>query len=153
MSLVKKIESDFVDSLRQQDKDRLAVLRLLKNSFKNLAIDQRRPADELSDEEAVALLRTEVKKRRESIVAFDKGGRQDLAQKERQELEIISVYLPQDLPLETLQKIVAETVKESDLHPPYTIGKLMGPVMKKVAGRADGQAVRQAVESFLTPQV
>ena len=149
MTLLETIASDLLQSLRSKDTKRVATLRLLKNNVKNTAIAKRVPEDKLSTEEVIAVIRQEVKKRKESIEAFTAGGRPELADKERAELVILESYLPPALNTEALQQIIHEVIAVDGLQQPYNFGRLMGSVVKKVAGRAEGAAVREAVQKIV----
>ncbi len=149
MTLVQNIEQDLMESQRAKQHSTTAVLRLMKNALKNAAIEKRVAFEELTDEQAIAVLRSEVKKRKESIEAFTKGSRPELARQEQEELTLIQSYLPALMPAEEIRKIVAEVVTEQKLAAPYQFGSLMGAVVKKIAGRADGAAVKEAVQQFI----
>lgn len=122
---------------------------MLKTSLKNFAIAKRTPEPSLTDEQVVGVIRQEAKKRKESIVAFTNGGRSDLADKERRELGILEAYLPANMSGDELRAIILTVVEEEKLSTPFQFGRLMGLVVKKVAGRADGETVKQAVQSFV----
>ena len=149
MSIRETIDHDLVASLRAKDGERVATLRLLKNNLKNTAIAKRMTEDKFSDEDVIAVIRQEVKKRKESIEAFTAGARPELAAKEKSELVILETYLPPNLDDATLTKIIQDVVAAEQLAPPYNFGKLMGAVVKQVAGRADGAAVKEAVQKFI----
>ncbi len=160
MTLVQKIEQDLIESqrakqqsktavLRLKQQSKTAVLRLMKNALKNAAIEKRLDLAEMPDEQVVAVMRTEVKKRKEAIDAFMKGGRPELAKNEQDELAMIESYLPAFMPADEVKKIIDEVVSEQQLHPPYQFGMLMGAVVKKIAGRADGAVVKEAVQQFI----
>lgn len=149
MTLVQKLEQDLIEAQRAKQHERTAVLRLMKNALKNAAIEKRVELGAMTDEQSVAVLRTEVKKRKESIAAFTSGSRPELAEAEQKELQLIEQYLPALMPVEAIQKIIAEVVAEQQLTPPYQFGSLMGAVVKKVAGKADGAVVKEAVQQFI----
>ena len=116
-------------------------LPLINSQIKNKEIDAKR---ELTDEEAIKLLQGEAKKRKESIAAYSRGGRQDLADKEQYELLIIEEYLPKQLTDEELKAIITE-VKSSN--PNGDFGTLMKAVMAKVAGRAEGAKIAKVIKA------
>lgn len=149
MTLVQTIEQELNDSLKAKQHATTAVLRLVKNALKNTAIEKRVAFEALTDEQTIAVLRSEVKKRKESIQAYTSGNRPELAKAEQDELLIIERYLPASMPAAEIKKIVAEVVAEQQLTPPYQFGSLMGAVVKKIAGRADGAAVKDAVQQFI----
>jgi len=150
MSLQKRIDEDLKDAMRAKNAARLSVLRLLKAALKNAAIEKVGAEGELSDADAIAVIRKQVKQRQDSIESFEKGGRSDLAEKEKAEIAVLSNYLPQAMNAEDLQKIVAETIAEIGA----TSRAQMGPVMKalqpKIAGRADGKTLSAEVARQLS---
>lgn len=148
-SLLERITSDLTASLRARDSLRTTVLRSLKNNLKNTAIANRVSETELSDEATVAIVRQEVKRRKESVLAFEAGGRSDLAEHEKQELAVLEGYLPASMSKEAIESAIRDVVSEEKLEAPYVFGKLMGLVVKKIAGRASGDEVKEAVQNFI----
>lgn len=128
--------------MKTRDQRRLDALRYLLSQIKNKEIDLKH---ELTDEEATKLLQTEARRRRESIEAYQKGGRKDLEEKERYELLVIEDYLPKQLSDEELRAII-ESVKAEN--PGAEFGTFMRETMNRVAGRADGSRVAQAIVSL-----
>lgn len=151
MSLVQTIAEDLQDSLLKKQSARTAVLRLLRNGLKNKAIEEKLSETDLSDEQVVAVLRQEAKKHKESIEAFRSGGRSELVDKEKAELNVIESYLPTSMSAEDIDKIIEVVITEEQLEEPYQFGRLMGLVVKKVAGRADGGFIKEQVEKFVSP--
>ncbi len=149
--LLDKIKSDTVESMKAKDEVRLGTLRLLSAALHNREIEKRSTGKEegLSDEEVLEVLRREVKKRREAIDLYIKGGRPELAKKEEDEVSVLAAYLPPALSAEELQRFVAEAVAELKPQGPKDFGKVMGAVMKKAGGRADSGAVSAAIKSAL----
>lgn len=146
MSLKERLSEESKDALRSGEKVRLATLRLLSAAVKNKEVEL---GHELDDEEFVVVAQKEAKQRRESIEAYDKGGRQDLVAREREELEILSTYVPEAMSDNDLDAIVEETVTEVGATGPGDMGKVMGAVMAKVKGRADGREVQAKVRARL----
>jgi len=146
MSLLQKLDDDLKRALKASDSLKVSVLRLAKAALKNKQIDK---GKELSDDEIISTLSTLSKQRRESIELFSKGGREDLAEKERQELAILQAYLPKQLTPEELDSIIAEAIKESSAGGLKEIGKVMRLVMQRVHGVADGKIVNQRVKEML----
>lgn len=134
-----------VTAMKQKETERLATLRMLKAALLNLAKESGEEGD-LSDETVIGALQKEAKKRKESISAFQEAGRDDLVAQEQAELDIIDTYLPEAMPVEEIQAIVKEVVDSMD-NPNF--GAVMGAAMQKVAGRADGNAVRAVVQETL----
>ena len=141
MNIRGQVQSQIVINLKSRDQKRLDTFRFLFSQIKNKEIDAKR---ELTDEETVKLLQGEAKKRRESIAAYQKGGRQDLADKEQYELTIIEEYLPKQLTDEEIKAIIDE-VKSAN--PSGDFGTIMKTVMIKVAGRADGGKVAKIIQT------
>ena len=150
MSLQKRIDEDLKDAMRAKNAARLSVLRLLKAALKNAAIEKVGAEGELSDVDAVAVIRKQVKQRQDSIESFEKGGRADLAEKEKAEIAVLANYLPQAMNAEELQKIVAETIAEAGATSRAQMGAVMKALQSKVAGRADGKTLSTEVQRQLS---
>lgn len=146
MSLKERFSSELKDSLKAGDRLKLSTIRLIMASLKNREIEKR---GSLSEEEIIDLLVSLSKQRKESIEEFKKGGRQDLVDKETEELKIIESYLPQQLTPEEIKKIIGETITETGASGSKDIGKVMKVLMPKVKGRADGKLVNEMVKEFL----
>jgi uncharacterized protein len=145
MSLQKRIDEDLKDAMRAKNAGRLSVLRLLKAALKNAAIEKVGADGELTDPDAVAVIRKQVKQRQDSIESFEKGGRADLAEKEKAEIAMLSNYLPQAMNAEELQRIVGETIAEVGATSRAQMGAVMKALQSKVAGRADGKTLSTEV--------
>ena len=150
MSLQKRIDEDLKDAMRAKDTARLSVLRLLKAALKNAAIEKVGADGELSDADAVAVIRKQVKQRQDSIESFEKGGRADLAEKEKSEIAVLSNYLPRAMNAEELQKIVGETIAEVGATSRAQMGAVMKALQPKIAGRADGKTLSTEVQRQLS---
>jgi uncharacterized protein len=150
MSLQKRIDEDLKDAMRAKDAARLSVLRLLKAALKNAAIEKVGADGELSDPDAVAVIRKQVKQRQDSIESFEKGGRADLADKEKSEIAVLNRYLPQAMSAEELQKMVAETIAEAGATSRAQMGAVMKALQPKIAGRADGKTLSTEVARQLS---
>lgn len=138
--------------MRSKDELRLSVLRMLSSAIHNKELEKRAKSgkvEELMEEEVVAVLRSEVKKRRDAISEFEKGGRKDLVEKETAELKILEEYLPSELPDEEIEKIVKEVIAGIGEVAPKDFGRVMGEVMKRVKGQASGERVSEAVRQLL----
>jgi len=146
VALKERLAEETKDALRSGQKVRLATLRLLSAAVKNKEVEL---GHELDDEEFVRVAQKEAKQRRESMEAFDKGGREDLVAREREELEVLSEYVPAGLSDEELDAIVDETVTAVGATGPGDMGTVMGAVMAKVKGRADGREVQAKVRARL----
>jgi uncharacterized protein len=145
MSLQKRIDEDLKDAMRAKNAGRLSVLRLLKAALKNAAIEKVGADGELTDPDALAVIRKQVKQRQDSIESFEKGGRADLAEKEKAEIAMLSNYLPQAMNAEELQRIVGETIAEVGATSRAQMGAVMKALQSKVAGRADGKTLSTEV--------
>ncbi|MBM3205537.1 GatB/YqeY domain-containing protein [Candidatus Shapirobacteria bacterium] len=144
--LLTQIQSDLSSALKDKDEIRVSTLRLLLSEIHNRQIEKQ--AD-LTDEDIVAVIRHGVKQRQEAMEAYQKGGRDDLVQKEKQEAEILSKYLPQEMTTKELEKLVKEAIDESQATGPADFGKVMGLVMNKVKGRIDGAKVAAVVKKMI----
>lgn len=144
--ILKKIENDFKNFLKSNDKLKSGVLRMLKSSIKNAEIEKRK---ELTSEEVMAILSKEVKKRKEAVELYKKGERQELADKEEQEIEIISTYLPEELSDEEIRQMVLKAIPEVKASSLADFGKVMGKVMSSLKGQADGNKVSGIVKEEL----
>jgi len=149
MALQKRIDEDLIAAMRAKDSARLGVLRLLKAALKNAAIDKAGAEGELEDSEAIAVVRKQVKQRQDSIESFEKGGRSELAEKERAEIAVLNSYLPQAMSGEELKRIVAETIAETGATSRAQMGVVMKALQQKVAGRADGKTLSAEVQRQL----
>lgn len=149
MALKDKINADMKKALRAGDKAKLSTLRMLISEIKNAEIAKRK---ELDDEGILEVIGKEVKRRKEAMAEFEKGGREDLRDKERIEAQILQEYLPPQLSEEEIRRIVAQTVEESGAASIKEIGKVMALVMPKVKGRADGKLVSELVKAALKPE-
>ena len=117
MTLQQRVDSDLKEAMRAKDVTKLGVLRMLKSALKYAAIAKSGAEAELSDAEAVQVIRKQAKQRQDSIESFEKGGRVELADKEKQELAILNTYLPQGMSPDELAKVVRETLLNSAPHP------------------------------------
>ena len=149
MALQKRIDEDLIAAMRAKGSARLGVLRMLKAALKNAAIDKAGAQGELEDSEAMAVVRKQVKQRQDSIDSFEKGGRSELAEKERAEIAVLSSYLPQAMSGEELKRVVAETIAETGATSRAQMGAVMKALQQKVAGRADGKTLSVEVQRQL----
>ena len=147
MSLPEQIDSDLKDAMRAKDAGRLAVLRGLKSALKYAAIEKSDAA--LDDTAAVQVIRKQVKQRQDSIESFEKGGRPELAAKEKEELEILNAYLPKGMSGDELAALVRETITEVGATSKAQMGAVMKALQAKAAGRADGRALSAEVQKQL----
>ena len=148
MSLQKRVDEDLKDAMRAKDAARLSVLRLLKAALKNATIEKVGANGELNDADAITVIRKQVKQRQDSIESFEKGGRAELAEKEKAEIAVLNQYLPQAMSVAELQKIVADTIREV-ASSRAQMGAVMKALQAKVAGRADGKTLSAEVSRQL----
>src|SRR2546425_13238021 len=149
MNLSERIDSDLKDAMRAKDATRLSVLRMVKAALKNAAIAKSGADAQLSDAETAQVIRKQVKQRQDSIESFEKGGRAELAAKEKEELSILQSYLPQAMSADELAKIVRETIAEVGASSKAQMGAVMKALQAKVAGRADGKTLSVEVQKQL----
>jgi uncharacterized protein len=149
MTLSQRIDSDLKEAMRAKDATRLSVLRMLKSALKYGAIAKSGAEAELSDAEAAQVIRKQVKQRQDSIESFEKGGRAELAEKEKNELAILNSYLPAAMDAEDLSRMVRETIAEVGATSRAQMGAVMKALGPKIAGRADGKTLSQEVQRQL----
>ena len=149
MTLQQRVDSDLKDAMRAKDATKLGVLRMLKSALKYAAIAKSGAEAELSDAEAVQVIRKQAKQRQDSIESFEKGGRAELADKEKQELAILNTYLPQGMSQDELAKVVRETITEVGATSKAQMGVVMKALQPKVGGRADGKTLSAEVQKQL----
>ncbi|MFE5319932.1 GatB/YqeY domain-containing protein [Paenibacillus sp. NPDC056579] len=147
MSLSERLNEDMKLAMKSQDKFKLTVIRMVRAAIKNIEIDQRKTLD---DQEVLDVLSREIKQRKDSLQEFEKAGREDLAVTVKAEIEILMEYLPQQLSEEEVKAIVQQTIQEVGASSKADMGKVMGALMPKVKGRADGKIVNQAVQQLLS---
>ena len=148
MSLAQQIEADLKTAMKARDTETTGTLRMVLAAIKNLRAEAGH-GSEVSDEEMVELLGREAKRRNEAAAAYDEAGRPELADKERRELAVLERYLPAQLSAEELASLVEETIAEVGAQGPSDVGQVMGAVMPKVKGKADGKAVNAMVRQRL----
>ena len=147
MGLLQELQTQMKEALKAKDTERLSVIRMLISEIKKAQIDAKR---ELSDNEIIQVIQRYAKQRKESIKQYREAGREDLAQKEERELQIVSQFLPEPLSEEELERIIDETIKELNASSMKDMGKVMKAVLSKVEGRADGSTVSKIVKSKLS---
>ncbi len=148
MLLREQLNADMKEAMkaREAGKLRLAVIRMVWSTIRNLEIDKKK---ELTEEEIAGVIAKEVKMRKDSIEEFKKGNRMDLVEQAEQEVEVLLPYLPQQLSEEEVRQIVSDTIAEIGATSPKEMGKVMSALMPKVKGRADGKLVNTIVRELL----
>lgn len=146
MSLKEQLTADMKEAMKSHDKDRLAVIRMVRGAIRQQEIDGQK---ELSDEDVIAVMSKEIKMRKDSIEEFKKGGREDLIAKTQAEIDVLMPYMPAQLSEDEVRELVKAAVAETGAATPKDMGKVMGVLMPKVKGRADGKLVNTLVRSML----
>jgi hypothetical protein len=149
MSLKDKIQEDLKQAMLAKEEQKLSTIRMLKSAIQYFEIQKGGAGYEATDEDVIEIVGREIKKRRESIEMFEKGGRQELADKEKSELELLQTYLPEQLSEEDVRSLVEEAVAQTGATTMQDMGKVMGALMPKTKGKADGQMVSQIVREKL----
>lgn len=146
MSLTERLTADMKQAMKDKDKVRLSVIRMVRTAMKNLEIDAKR---ELSDEDVITIMNRELKQRRDSLQAFESGGRQDLVEDMKAEIQVLISYLPEQLSEDEVRTIVKDVIASTGATGKADMGKVMSALMPKVKGRADGKLVNQVVSQEL----
>lgn len=149
--LQKQIKTDMIAAMKAKDSVKVNTLRGLMAAFTNeLVATKRKPDEELPDEDVLGVIRREVKKRKEAAEAFQKGDRQESADKERSEQALLEAYLPAMMSEEDVQKVVEAKKAELGISDKKDMGRLMGAVMKELSGKADGTLVKTICEKLFS---
>lgn len=164
-SLKDKIEADFKKALKEKKELEVSTLRLLKAAIFNkekekrykiakekpeLGVEELEKESILSDEEIQEVLFFEVKRRKEAILEFEKGKREDLVKKEKEEMEILKRYLPKELSKEEIEKIAKETIEKIGAKEIKDMGKVMKELVRKLKGKAEGATISEIVKNLLS---
>ncbi|AHL72131.1 GatB/YqeY domain-containing protein [Bacillus altitudinis] len=148
MSLLEQLNSDMKLFMKNREKDKLIVIRMVKASLQNEAIKLKK--DSLTGDEELTVLSREIKQRKDSLHEFSKANRLDLVDKVQKEIDILDVYLPEQLSEEELQAVVKETIAETGASSKADMGKVMSAIMPKVKGKADGAVINRLVSEQLS---
>ncbi|WP_025028212.1 GatB/YqeY domain-containing protein [Caldalkalibacillus mannanilyticus] len=147
MSLLELLNSDMKQAMKDKEKKKLSVIRMLKSSLQNEQINLGR---ELTEDEMLTVLTREMKQRRDSLQEFQKADRDDLADGVQEEINVLTKYMPQQLSEDEIRQLVAETIAQVGASSKADMGKVMGALMPKVKGKADGALVNKLVQQLLT---
>ncbi len=147
MSLIEQIEKDIIAAMKAKEPVKVSTLRMLKSALGNHLIQVKK--DKPEDADVLSIIAKQAKQRRESVESFEKAGRKDLADKEKDELAILETYLPKQLTDEELAGAVRNAIAISGAKSPADIGKLMKVLMPSIQGKADGKRVQDAVKAIL----
>ena len=151
MALHEDIQSELKDAMRAKEEVRLRTIRSMLTAFTNeLVASDKTPQDVLGDDGALAVIKRLAKQRKESITQFEQGGRDDLAATEKEELEVLEAYLPQMMSQDEIEPIAKAKIEELGVTDKSGMGKLIGALMKDLAGKADGGDVKAVVEKLLS---
>ncbi len=148
--LSQQITEDMKTAMREKNAVALNTVRMLKSAIKNVAIEKGGADAELTDVEIVAVIRKEVKKRQDSVEQFQKGGREELVERENAEIAVLNKYLPQALSEDELAKLIDEAVEKIGATSRKEMGQVMKLLQETTGGRADGKALSQAVMAKLS---
>jgi len=147
MSLTDTLRKDMFQAIKDGAKDESEILKMALASIKNVQIESE---EELTDKEIQKILRSEVKKIKDSIEQFKKMGRDDLVSKEVSQLEVLQSYLPKPMSEDEVRKVVEVKIKELNAESMRDMGKVMGVVMKELEGKTDGNTVKDIVQDILS---
>ncbi|AST06734.1 hypothetical protein AF2641_07625 [Anoxybacillus flavithermus] len=147
MSLLERLNNDMKQAMKNKEKDKLSVIRMVKSALQNEAI---KLGKTLTEDEELTVLSRELKQRKDSLQEFEKAGRTDLVDKVKEEITVLELYMPKQLSEEELTQIVKETIAEVGASSKADMGKVMGAIMPKVKGKADGSLVNKLVQQHLS---
>ena len=147
MTLLERLSQELKAAMLSKDAERLSTLRLLKSAIGYAQIE--RKTDTLPDAEVIAIIQKEVKKRREAVEQYEKGGRPELASKEKQEILVLESFLPKPLSAEALEQLVRAAIQETGATGKKQMGQVIKAVQAKAAGRAEGRVISELVGKLL----
>lgn len=147
MELQKKIDADLKEAMKSGAREKVSTLRMLNAALKNKQIEKKQQP--LTEEEIIATVRSQIKQRKDAIEQFTNGGRQDLADKEADEIGVLEAFLPQQLTREELEPMVRDAIAEAGAHSAKDMGKVMKVLMPMVGARADGKLLSELVKNAL----
>ena len=151
-NLKEKIQKDYKEAFKSGDKTKISVLKMLQSEIHNAEISKRAKSgkeESLSDAEVLDVLTREVKKRKDAISLYERGGRTELAEAERNEIEVLKSYLPEEISEEELKKLVGDAIEKSGAKSVKEMGKVMAILMPQIKGRADNSLVSKIVKESL----
>ena len=147
MEIQNRLSEDLKTAMKAKEKIKVQTIRMVRAQLKDFQIAKR---DELTEEDEISVLTNAAKKRKEALELYEKSDRQDLIEQEKQELEIISAYLPAQLSKEEVEKVVLKVIEEVGASSLQDLGKVMGATMKDLKGKADGRMVQEIVREKLS---
>ncbi|ANB59838.1 GatB/YqeY domain-containing protein [Anoxybacteroides amylolyticum] len=146
MGLLERLNDDMKQAMKNKEKEKLSVIRMVKAALQNEAI---KLGKTLSEDEELTVLARELKQRKDSLQEFENAGRSDLVDKTKEEIHILQLYMPKQLSEEELAEIIQQTIAEVGASSKADMGKVMGAIMPKVKGKADGSLVNKLVQQYL----
>ncbi len=149
MTLNERIEKEYIAAYKAKEQLKLDVLRLLKTAAKNVLVEQRRSSGSLDDNEMMDVILRQAKQRQDSITQYREAGRDDLADREAAELEVLQEYLPTMLTEDELQAVITKAIADTEAKTPQDMGKVMNAIMAEYKGRVDGKALSAKVRASL----
>lgn len=150
MPLVQQIDEDLKQAMREKASERLSVLRMLKSAVKYAVIEKHGAGGEPKDEEVIAVIRKEIKKRQDAAESFQKGGREDLAAKEKNEMQLLEKYLPAAMKSEEAEQLIKDAIAEVGATSKKQMGAVMKIAQQKAAGRVDNKTLSSLVQKLLS---
>ena len=145
-NMIEKLDKDMIEAMKNKEKDRLTVIRMVKASLKQEQIDHKK---EINDELLIDVVNKQIKMRKDSVAEFEKGNRQDLIDKTQEEIKVLLAYLPEQLSQEEVEKIIDEIFAEVKPEGPKDMGKVMGLAQAKLKGKADMKEVSTIIRGKL----
>jgi len=151
MNLIDQLPKDLKQAMKAKDRVRLRTIRSLRAALQEKEIKERQGGEaHLSEEQVLAVVQKQAKQRREAIIQYEQAGRDDLVAKEREELEIIEAYLPEQLGDDEIRRVVQEIVTTTGASSLRDMGKVMGAAMEQLKGRADGRRISEIAKALLS---
>lgn len=146
--LSERIDMEFKQAMKDKNSVKVSTLSLLRSSFKYVMIEKK--VDKIEDNDAITVIKKQIKQRQDSIEQYEKGGRNDLADKEKAELAVLKSYLPAEMSTDELEKIISGIIAETGASGIKDMGKVMKEASGRLAGRADNRSISEAVKKILS---
>lgn len=147
VKLAEQIEQDIISAMKEQNETKISTLRMLKSALKNAEIQKKKT---IEDEEAITVIQSQIKSRKDSIELYKKGNRGELAQKEEKEIGILEKYLPEQISEEEIKTKIAQIIQETGAQGIQDMGKVMGQAATEFKGKADMSLVSKIVKEILS---
>ncbi|MFA6305998.1 MAG: GatB/YqeY domain-containing protein [Candidatus Gracilibacteria bacterium] len=148
MSLKETLQQDLIEAMKAKQEARISAIRLLKTAI--MKFETAGEQKTATDEEVIQLVGKEIKQRKDSIEQFEKGGRPELAEKEKAELSVLEKYLPPQMSEDDIKAVIKETLVQTGVTSKAEIGRLMGALMPQLKGKADGSLINKLVQEMLS---